>query len=751
MYSKRLSVLALAVLLAGASDAAPRRATLTVWDARDLAQDGQLSIFNDAPEGSFLGMPIGAGDLDGDRIDDVVLAPFYAPSGAGRNRRGGGALNVTFGETGMLDGRVVDAAEPPARSVQVWGAREGDFLGTEVAVADVTGDGIGDLLAGAENADGWLASRTREQAGALYILHGRTSWEATVDLASAAGPGVTTVLGERPGDRLGFWVEAGDVTGDGVEDVLVSADLAKGEAGTGFARGAVYVIPGGDLPERIDLADAAARRALGIVTVHGVDDGDHLGTAIASGDFDGDGIADLAIGAGVSRAGGGYSGYAQPNPALGLGGGDGPANDRENAGEVYVLYGRASWPETIRLAAPPPDVAVYYGEAPGDVFGEDVRAGDVDGDGRDELAVGALLADAPERRTSGIGYVLWGSGMRRGERLDLASGQSSARATRVYGERAGDLASDSLVLSDVDADGFADLLVGSPNAAPLGRAGAGDLKVIYGGRQLPPIVDLAEPGPVDVFRIAAPDLGDMFVYSLATGDVDGDGVRDLIPNAMGGDGYLNRRETAGDAYVLSGAELARRAGRGAGASTCLTRVVVSPRKKRYYAGETGIELTLVCSSQDPSERFRPGAVAILRGQEVTTELLSETELRVRLDDAPEVRDVAGSVSVQVRNPGSDSSPAIVALTLAGPTIRSVKAKAKGDVVRLVVSGRDFREGATLRVSVEGRDLAVDATRLSKKKIRATIARADVEPGQELTVVVLNPPGVASDPARVPVP
>ena len=66
---------------------------MTVWDAKDLPQPGQLSLFNDDPEGSLLGMPIAAGDLDGDHVDDVVLAPFYARSGAARNRRAGGTLH----------------------------------------------------------------------------------------------------------------------------------------------------------------------------------------------------------------------------------------------------------------------------------------------------------------------------------------------------------------------------------------------------------------------------------------------------------------------------------------------------------------------------------------------------------------------------------------------------------------------------------------------------------------------------------
>jgi hypothetical protein len=750
-----IAVLVCVVL--GAPVGAKLRATATrVWDVQDTSQDGQLSIYNVDENGSLLGMPVGSGDINGDGYDDVILAPFYGPSGPTKSRLAGGALNVYFGGPDMLTGKVIDGANPPPGSFQVWGARGGDFLGTEVDVGDVTGDGIGDILAGAQNADGFDGSTSRSQAGALYIIAGRETWSGPINLSSPP-PGVVQILGAAAGDRLGFWMASGDVNDDGVEDVLVSADLAAGPSGAGRARGVLYIIPGrASFPARIDLGNSSQVRDLGITTVYGVDDGDHLGSSIVSGDFDGDGVADVAVSAGVSRAGAGFTGYNQANTQLGMGGGDGPNDDRTDAGEVYILYGRASWPATIALANPPGDVGIYYGEDPNDVFGEDLRAGDVDGDGRDELGVGALIADAPGRQNSGIGYVLWSQSLSRGERVDLRAIGNSARVSRFYGQAANDIGADSFALEDVDADGFADVLFGSPLFSPSGRNGAGDLKVVFGSAdRLPPVVDFADlPAGVQAFQIVAADPVDMFVYSFAAGDVDGDGFVDLIPNAMGGDGLLNRHETAGDCYVISGRVFSGRAGRGPLSAPCLTRVEVTPRKNKYYAGESGIELTLTCSSTDPADQFRPGAVAVLRGIDVPTTFVSPSELHVRLDDAPDVRNQAGSLVVQVRNPESGLSVAVAAANLVGPTI--AKAKAKGTAAAgftINLTGNNYLPGATATVTGPGGEAVPTASveRLSKKKMQVRIGGGVVASGTALDVRVVNPGPAPSDPRTVAAP
>jgi hypothetical protein len=248
--------------------------------------------------------------------------------------------------------------------------------------------------------------------------------------------------------------------------------------------------------------------------------------------------------------------------------------------------------------------------------------------------------------------------------------------TKIYGERAADIGADSFVLTDIDADGYADVLFGSPNNSPANRGTAGDLKVIYGAPDgFPQVIDTASPPPnLAIFQIIAPDPGDMFCYSLSHGDVDGDGFEDIVANAMGGDGNGNRHETAGDCYVISGRVFSALAGRGGLASPTLSRVLVAPDKKRYYAGESGIVLTLLSDAADPRDQFKPGAVAILRGVEVPTEFVDATHLRVRLDDAVEVRNQGGSLIVQARNAESGASAGVLSIFLIGPNLKKVRVK-----------------------------------------------------------------------------
>ena len=170
-------------------------------------------------------------------------------------------------------------------------------------------------------------------------------------------------------------------------------------------------------------------------------------------------------------------------------------------------------------------------------------------------------------------------------------------------------------------------------------------------------------------------------------------------------------------------------------------MTVAPDRKKIYAGEPGIVLTLNNASTDASRLFVAGSVAVLNGIDAPTEFVDMRTLRVALDDIPEVRNTPGSVVVQVRNPGTDPSVAVVPLLLIGPLVKKVTV-ADGSNITLTVRGKYVLDDATVDVRLaDGSGTAVplmSVERTSKKSFRVRIERAAVPAGTQVEVRIANP-------------
>jgi len=528
------------------------------WDVADTARAGQWTIYNRVAGGANLGLPVAIGDLDGDGRGDVVVAPMNADSGPDGTRSRAGAVAIALGGEleGILDLAALDPGALPARVTLVYGADALDLLGTQVTVADLDGDGYGDAVLGAQNADG--PGNARIGAGEVAVLWGGPAFGGrVVDLADPGAGAVTLIYGAAAGDRAGTWVGAGDFDGDGTTDLLVGADQASGPDGSRHHAGATYVLYGGTAlraQPAIDLASSALEATI----IDGVDAEDHSGATVRGFDVDRDGVDDLLIGAGVNRLSSSIDDSGESG-AHAFAGGDGPANERDNAGEAYVVFGtRGGRPARIDLRTPPASTAVVYGVDPGDTWGEEINAGDFDGDGRVDLVVGALTADGPAnaRGNAGEAALILGVPGFRGRVVDLAS--PPAGVTFFEGAIAGEIAGDTALLTDLDSDGRDDLVVGRPGANPGVGAKAGATDVFFGRAEpLPGRIDLGAP-PAEwlPLAIAGGSAGDILAYSGAAGDVDGDGFADIVLNGMGADGFGDFLPGAGEVYVLSGARLA---------------------------------------------------------------------------------------------------------------------------------------------------------------------------------------------------
>jgi hypothetical protein len=240
---------------------------------------------------------------------------------------------------------------------------EFDAAGFSVSAAgDVNGDGFDDLIVGAPDAEGNAAN-----SGVSYVVYGRDDHTA-VDLSEIVGH-CFEINGVSTGDQSGYSVSsAGDVNGDGFDDLIVGAPNADGKAEN---PGANYVVFGKSDDDAVDLS-TLEENATGFVT-NDTSEGDQFGFSVSTaGDISDDGFDDLIIGA--------------------------PAADGnfDSSGVSYVVYGKAD-SGAVDLSAIAEGVGgfVINGTSGGDGFGTSVSAaGDVNGDGFDDSIVGAPHADS---------------------------------------------------------------------------------------------------------------------------------------------------------------------------------------------------------------------------------------------------------------------------------------------------------------------------------------------------------------------
>ena len=505
---------------------------------------------------------------------------------------GGNTLSDSF-TLQVADDDGLQAAEPVVVSVEVTrrlgnidiaeltaedgfiiqGDARRNYAGFSVSGAgDVNGDGFDDLIVGAPRGDDGGIN-----AGEAYVVFGKASdfgsppdstGRRVVDLASLAAGDGFIIQGDMPDDRAGISISgAGDVNGDGFADLIVGA--SGGDANMRGDAGEAYVVFGkqGDFGDdvSIPLSDGSmvVRRVLDLASlaardgfiIQGDAGGDQAGfSASGAGDVNGDGFADLIVGA--SRADVNRSGLS--------------SND---AGEAYLVFGKPSGfgsdmggrqvVELESLAAG--DGFIIQGDAVDDRAGISASgAGDVNGDGFADLIVGASYADDEDSTSTGEAYLVFGkasgfgSDMGGRQVIDLTN-LAAGDGFIIQGDAGDDFAGGSVSgAGDVNGDGFADLIVGA-RGGDDGGSNAGEAYLVFGkvsgfgsadgnNRQ---VVDLTGLAPEDGFIIQGDADTDNAGGSVSgAGDVNGDGFADLIVGASGGD--ANMRGDASEAYVLFG-------------------------------------------------------------------------------------------------------------------------------------------------------------------------------------------------------
>ena len=286
-------------------------------------------------------------------------------------------------------------------------------------------------------------------------------------------------------------------------------------------------------PAEINLSDLNGSNG---VVFNGEAVSDRSGYSVsAAGDINGDGIDDLIIGAS----------NADPN---------GNGND----GRSYVVFGSASGlPSPFNLSSLNGlNGFVLNGEAAADYSGVSVSAaGDINGDGIDDLVIGAYRADPNSNSRAGRSYVVFGSDTGLPNPLNLSS-LNGLNGFVLNGEAAYDGSGRSVsAAGDINGDGIDDLIIGAYLADPKGNSAAGRSYVVFGSDTgLPNPLNLSSLNGLNGFVLNGEAAGDYSGRSVsAAGDINGDGIDDLIIGADGAD--ANGNEYAGRSYVVFGRQL----------------------------------------------------------------------------------------------------------------------------------------------------------------------------------------------------
>ncbi|WP_228768239.1 Ig-like domain-containing protein [Limnohabitans sp. DM1] len=515
----------------------------------------------------------GIGDINGDGYEDVLIGAAYANFGATSDT---GQGYVVFGRSTMTTVNLSEIAS--GSSTNGFGINSivaGDYVGSGVAKAgDVNGDGLGDLIINGQATN----IGTQTDAGRSYVIFGKTSGTnielSSINVVASVNPTNApgfVINGHCTSDRSSHQVSGGgDVNGDGLDDLIVSAPYANSP--TADFGGVTYVVYGKSSGNAVNLSHISPVVSLQASTTFVGTGGFAIVNNNAStqttlgweadiaGDVNGDGLADILVTAPMNDVNGGT-----------------------DNGAAYVIFGKSSNNNIVKISAlqsgtSTEGFSILGGSSISNLGYSSSGAGDVNGDGLADLIIGSYNSNANGLTSAGQAFVVFGktSGSTVLSTSIMPTDVTVAQAASTVGVGgfgiAGMEASSQLGMAvynagDVNGDGLSDILVSAYAADGTAGAGVGSVYVIYGRTDttIVQVSDLStkQQGFVINGACASEQLGYNGPYGITTstsgmndhhevlgfGDYNGDGFSDIMMGSILSDiGGVN----LGRAYIVFG-------------------------------------------------------------------------------------------------------------------------------------------------------------------------------------------------------
>ncbi len=454
------------------------------------------------PQGYLGNSASSAGDVNGDGIEDMIMGAPHVDHGEPDMPLGTGQAYIIFGGNSFSSSFNLSTLN--GENGFVINGIGLNMLGFSVnGAGDINGDGKDDIIVGAP----YSSPDNITNAGQAYVIFGANAFASSFNVSTLNGNNGFAINGLTSGDQLGYSVSGiGDINGDGKDDIIVGSPYSSPNSLSNA--GQAYVLFGSN--SFTSIFDLSTLNGNNGFVINGLSTGNQLGHSVSGlGDVNNDGKNDIIIGAPYSSSNG------------------------VNSGQAYVIFGSNSFTSIFDLSTLNGNNGfVINGITANSTLGSSVNiGGDVNGDGIDDIIIGADNASPNDQATAGQAYVIFGKSIFSSSfNLNTLNGNNGfilngLQATSMFGTPVN-------IFGDFNNDGKDDIIVGAVHADPEGITHAGQAYVVFGTTSFQTSFNVSELNGNNGFTISGSQEHGALGWAVGGVDINGDGRTDIIVSSV---------------------------------------------------------------------------------------------------------------------------------------------------------------------------------------------------------------------------